>query len=238
MFSGLALDVLQRAHSEVTRHDRTDVSLSLSDIEFSGEATPFEKMPGYTPPGSSVAAQSVESGSRTKRNGQRYFQRKTAWRASRDEILVLTYERNLIKRQDGRFKPNGSWELTERHSYPVTGTPLLRKGALPADPEQPNVPVNDSMVSDPNPDFTDGARALAVLPRLTRQTVLDAVPTPFFFHGNILQYPSGSRYGVELLRMSEGKAVVVNGTYAPGSNWQITQVTYTLGVMLQLPAGG
>lgn len=238
MFPGATLDFFQRATGQVTRHERVDVSMSMSDIDFTGEAVAFEKMPGFTPPTSSVAAQSVEANKRVKRNGQRFFQRKCAWRATRDEILVLTYERGLQKRDDGRFTLVGDWFIQGRESYRVAGTPIRRKGALPADPEQPQGVVSNQMVTDANPDFTDGARALAVLPRLTRQSVLEAVPTPNFFHGNILQFPSGSRYGVELLRMSANEAVVINATFSPGDNWQITQVTYALGEMLQLPTRG
>lgn len=236
MFPGAALDFFQRATGQVTRHNRVDVSMSLSDINFEGETVAFEKMPGFTKPTSSVAAQSVEVGKRVKRNGQRFFQRKCAWRATRDEILLLTYERPLEKRDDGRFTLTGDWTLQSRVAYRSSGTPLRRKGALPPDPEQPQVVMNEQMVSgNTNPDFADGAQALAVLPRLTRQSVLDAVPTPFFFHGNILQYASGNRYGVELLRMSEDTAVVINADFSPGTNWQITQVTYSLGELLQLP---
>lgn len=190
-----------------------------------------------------IASQSIASGARQLEKPRRAIdgrivQRRIGWRATPMLIVVATAERELAKGTDGRFRPAGEWLLEHRKTYRNTqGAARKRKGLVPVDEEPPAttgplIPPTPPGGSDSAEAFTEGEFALSFLPPSVRTSVRTRILTPTVFDGTLLQYATGDildRYEVNLIRMDEEHAVVVQASRTPtATQWGISQASYTL----------
>lgn len=192
-----------------------------------------------------IAAQSIASGARQLEKPRRaadgrIVQRRVGWRATPMLILIATAERELIKGADGRLRPAGEWLLEHRKTYRNTsGAAKKRTGLIPVREEAPiamgpSIPATPPPGADSADAFSEGEFALSFLPPSVRSSVRARIPSPTVFDGTLLQYSTGDvldRYEVNLIRMDEAHAVVVQASRAPdATHWDVSQAAYTLHV--------
>lgn len=189
-----------------------------------------------------VAAQVIASGARmvpgARKAGERVVQRQVGWQATPASIVITTAERPL-RREDGkRFVPVGEWLIEDRKTYPCpTGLAEKREGEVPFDQadEAPPRPQQASVVEPPPEDpFPEGSTALSFLPRTVRMSMIARVPQPTVFDGTVLQFSKADgaavRQEINVIRMDEQQAVVVQATREPNSRtWKVVQAVYALG---------
>ena len=180
----------------------------------------------------------------------RIVQRRVGWQATPSLIVITTAERELTKGEDGKFRPTGEWLIENRKTYRnLDGNAQKRTGTVKDDSAAPQVvtaaapgatPTSNVAQQAPsaNPEaaeFPEGTFALSFLPASVRQSAFASVPKPTVFDGTSLQFASPvsgevDRVEVNVIRMSEKHAVVIQGKQKPGSDdWEVSQATYRLG---------
>lgn len=199
---------------------------------------------------SQVIASGVRQLDKPRRSNGRIVQRRVGWQATPTSLLITTAERALEKSGDGKMRPAGQWEVEHRKTYRnLDGEAKKRVGDVLADDAEPTpaptvqaATPSDTQQAPPTPSpapaqdaFPEGVFALSFLPRSVRSSVLARVPEPTVFDGTALQFShpetkAVDRLEVNVIRMDEKRAVVVQARRAPGGqHWTVSQASYSLG---------
>lgn len=195
-----------------------------------------------------IESKVIASGARQlpqpRRSLGRTVQRRIGWQATPTLIVITTAERELLQGDDGKYRPQGDWLIEHRKTYRnLGGAAAKRVGTIPDDPEeapttQGSTPAASSAATggaSADDAFPEGAFALSFLPSPVRSSVRGRVPNPTVFDGTSLQFSDPqtqkpSRLEVNVIRMDEKRAVVVQATKVPGeTSWSVSQATYALG---------
>lgn len=178
-------------------------------------------------------------------------QRLVGWRAHPDRVVVATAVRPLGSRPDGRMAPVGPWAHHEVAHLVAPTAPRRREGLVsPGTGGAGSTWSGGDAATGPRVarDHLEAANTTAYLPAPVRQGLVDAVPVPVRWSGEIVRFSEDDypvRHRIVLLRADERRAVVVvadrrlppNGTYATPHEadavlaarpWGVTQLTYEL----------
>jgi hypothetical protein len=196
------------------------------------------RVPLTQPPVKEVLASGVRKLEKSFKNGQRIVQRKWGWQATPTQLTVVTVERELIWRSDGKLTPSGDWLIEHRKTWiPTQGVATKRTGKVsqPSASNETN-PASDHYVeiAEAIPDaFIKGAEAMAYLPRPVRGDIVAQVPNPTYFDGRLLGVLNKENvveaYEISLLRMDDNVALVILALCPiNGTEWEVTQAKYLL----------
>ncbi|MGN6239183.1 MAG: hypothetical protein ACTHNI_05505 [Cellulosimicrobium cellulans] len=175
-------------------------------------------------------------------------QRMVAWRAHVDRVVVATAVRPLRARPDGRLSPSGDWRHHDVAHHVAQGVPRRREGVVPAGAPTSGGTATAHPAPRPPRDQAKGQEASSYLPAAVRQGMVDAVPVPHTWRGEIVRFSEDGypvRHRITVLRADDAHAVVVvaerglppTGGYPDPATadavlsarpWSVTQMTYAL----------
>lgn len=199
------------------------------DAAFNGTSLTFHDVVPYISAHGPVAgfeiASSVDDTLPVRRAGGSYYQQRLAWRVTPEAVSIYDLRRGLAQRGDGKFTPVGDWRLEQTQTRRFVRPPSKREGDIPtqAGPARGYVPGGGGTDAAAEARFRQGALILGYLPGVVQVFCEKNVPHPDFFHGNLwqqyetrggVQWPV--RHSIELLRIGEGRAVVVTGVKSIG----------------------
>lgn len=194
-----------------------------------------------------IAKQVIASGARQlekpRRSGGRIVQRRIGWQATPALVVITTAERELIRGDDGKLRPQGQWLIEHRQTFRNEGgVAQKRTGAVPMEPTPaaaaaaaPAGGTGTAQAAQPAESFPEGETALSFLPSTVRASALARVPQPTAFDGTVIQYTNTQtgqvdRQEINVLRMDDKRAVVIQATRKPdATTWEVSQATYSLG---------
>lgn len=220
--------VLGRRSTELARPGEVSIAPRLAAEQAKVEARVF--------------ASGVRQLAGARRSGGRVVQRRVGWKATPEVVVVTVAERELVELSPGRMKPVGDWLVERRETWRSSaGEAVRRTGRVRADDAVAVAEVAQATQSTgpvpgqaaPAADaFPEGSFATSFLPRQVRSSLLARVPSPKVFDGTAIQYSRGSvpdRLEVNVIRMDDSGAVVVQATRAHGSDdWEVAQAVYSL----------
>jgi hypothetical protein len=161
-------------------------------------------------------------------------QRRAAFRAYANRAVLLSAEREMTKRADGRYKPASPWSITESKTLSTAGgaqairrTGTVAAGRLAAEPS------SASVTETPKREHLSGITTAAYLPPDVRARLLHEIPTAENYMGELIQWQRGKSFEQEivLLRHGTSTAIVVQARRPDGNPlapWNVTQLTYPL----------
>jgi hypothetical protein len=179
-------------------------------------------------------------------------QRMQGWRAYEDRAVVAHALRALAGRSDGRLEPVGAWFHHSELVLVPSIAPERRDGVVPAGiDDEPGSGAGTArhrpLVPARRRDHEKAAATFVHLPAAVRQGVVDAVPEPDVWLGEIVQRRHGDRpvsQTVSMLRTDADRAVALRAwrhvprrpRLAPRSasdvlvatDWTVCQLTYEL----------
>lgn len=197
-------------------------------------------LPGRGDPlaGEPLIASGVRRLEKAYRRGEEVVQRKLGWKATPTGILIVTVERALQARGDGKLAPQGEWLIEHRRTYRNQQGPALRRSGRVSAREEgaalgEGATTYVAEAESAGDAFQEGATTMSFLPLAVRGDLVAQVPQPTYFDGRILGNCDAQgeviAYEVSLLRMDDGKALVVQATRGVQEDfWQVVQATYTL----------
>lgn len=184
-----------------------------------------------------AVASGVRKLSKSFKSGERIVQRKIGWEATPATIVVVTVERELEWRPDGKLQPAGEWLIEHRRTFHTReGVAEKRVGRVAVEARVSETTSTSYVeAAEEIPDaFVAGADAMSFLPLAVRGDVVKQVKIPTYFDGRILGTPGPAGelkdYEVSLLRMDDDVALVVHATRkVTDSSWKVMQAKYLLG---------
>jgi hypothetical protein len=161
------------------------------------------------------------------------LQERQAFRAYPTQILIITVSRQLVKRGDGKYSPDGPWNLTSSQTLTtVSGVRAARRRGTIA----PGT-LTDAIASTgrppPSREHIDAVATEVYLPASVRATVAHEVPRPEAHIGELTRWekrPGAATQQVVVLRHGGATAVVVKATRRdrPDFPWEVTRYAYQL----------
>lgn len=145
------------------------------------------------------------------------------WKAGRGGILVVEQRQHLTARTDGRYQPDGPWNLRSSTFHP----------AQEARRRTADLPVSARSQNAHSPTVDRSISILEFLPQAAHRG-LHAVQQPIHDSAAMVRSPSASgpgehNYVISALRMNTTHAAVVHAVRRSETpTWAVTEVTYTL----------
>lgn len=163
-----------------------------------------------------------------------YRRRRIGWIADLQGVTLVVHAQPLKRRADGRLLIAGDYAPESNTRYQSDDIPSRRIGEVSADlsisqdQATPGHPVES--IDHPEarlPTFRGAHEALAVLPAPVRRSVLNRVPQPLFFTGQLASWSDGDNFSVDLLRLDRTAAIAVHArTHRDTTTWHVDQVVY------------
>lgn len=233
-------NIALRTTGAVSSRPDAGASSHVNDVNFTGTVLEFADLPSQFASGGTqlvkyaptapvseqltIVAEMAWQLDKARRRGTDVVQRRMGWRAHHRGIELLTVDRLLVKGSDGKFRPNGQWELFDRRS--LSNKPVVRQATF----GDPSATITRASVSgEPEPGSAgSGEHAMSYLPEPVRMSLRHNVENPSFNEGEVVQVTgaSGVRHEVCLLRSDNRGAVAVKALRAQNGLWTVTMATY------------
>lgn len=211
-------------------------SLSTEGLSFDQPALGWHDLPAAAlklAPDAGVVSEVVTqlSGARKLADG-RLVQERIGYRATTGKLVLVTAERTLTRRPDGKLAPTGPWSLTQSETHTASAPVTRRTGTV-----SPGVlhTATSSTAAGPGPSraHASGVDSEAWLPSSVRAGLVKTVPTPSVHIGAFLLWTLGVGGGepiVDVLRLGGDRGVVVRAVRPdrPDADWRVSQLTYDL----------
>lgn len=161
-------------------------------------------------------------------------QKRLAFHAYPSRIVVVTASRQVTKLDDGRYKPAGSWSITDSQVLTtVAGTRAARRTGTIAPGTLTDGYATSAGGPAPSRERVDGVTTEAYLPAEVRARLAHEIPLPETHLGQLTRWERRSgavTQEVVVLRKSGADAIVVMASRPDRADapWAVTQYTYAL----------
>lgn len=219
---------------------------ATADVDFSLREARIPTNVSQSLTGGETPQQVITNPSRViKRNGVFLEVRQTAF-LMRKNIQVVTLQRPLAPRGDGKFSPQGEWSVGDVDSRDFIGNPRLFKkqaGELP-------VPGDERSVSPgARPEVAHGQYVAGFLPTKVQDFLAAQAPAPHYVLGNLWSEKDGrqARQTLELIWLNHEYLVSIEAKRAVNVRrvgdtarlldaipWDISQMTVKLDTRKQI----
>lgn len=189
-----------------------------------------------------------------------HFQKRRAWKATKDSVRIVTLLRPLKAIDGNKMKPSGDWFTSEDMLYTAKNTPSVRQGTIQNSYAAASGGKDSATASMTNPHAINAEESLAMLPdevqaplRSLRAKHKDAV---FLGSNSGLVTAKGfiQRETVKLVLVAGEQAIVIHAHREHNTSimgtpdqardhlntlpWNVRQITYTLGTPQEKLSGG